>query len=162
MKEKKEKETEPSPRQAQQSKPTHGFSKKKKKQNNTESKIKLTHHTHGHVAIEKTNPQYTDTVYTEQKQNKPKAILCLSKKKKKPNTEPLYQNGKTKPKKPQYSLLSRRNSLLVVIAIARSSSSSSSLAPHRRLQIVDGRSQSQITLLSSSARCSMLVDRRSL
>ena len=37
-------------------------------------------------------------------------ILCLSKKKKKknPNTEPLYQNGKTKPK-PQYSLLGRRN-----------------------------------------------------
>ena len=30
---------------------------------------------------EKTKPQYIDTVHTEQKQNKPKPILCLSKKK---------------------------------------------------------------------------------
>ena len=53
----------PSPWQAQQSKPTHGFSKKKKK-TNIESEIKLTH---DHVAAEnteKTNPQYTETVYT--------------------------------------------------------------------------------------------------
>ena len=47
--------------------------------------------------------------------------MFIKKKKKNPNTEPLYQNGKTKPK-PQYSLLGRRNLPIVVVAVARLSS----------------------------------------
>ena len=78
--------------------------KKKKKKTNTESEIKLTHGTHGHVAVEKTNPQYTDTVYTIQSKSKTNqkqyCVYQKKKKKKKPNTEPFYQNGKTKPKNP--------------------------------------------------------------
>ena len=98
---------------------THPRILKKKKKTNIESEIKLTHRTHGHVATEnteKTNPQYTETVYTNYNlQSRRKTVFI--KKKKNPSTEPLYQNGKTKPKKPQYLLL-------VVIAIACPSSSS--------------------------------------
>ena len=80
-------------------------SQKKKKKTNIESEIKLTH---GHVAAEnteKTNPQYTEIVYTDynlqsKSKTNQKQYCVYQKKKKKPNIEPLYQNGKTKPKKP--------------------------------------------------------------
>ena len=95
------------------------------------------------------------TIYRAKAKQTKRNKLCLSKKKKNPNTKPLYQNGKAKPK-PQYSLLGRRNLpiVVVVVAVARPSSSPQ-LAPHRKSQIVDGRSQSQslpssqIDLLSS-------------
>ena len=70
------------------------------------------------------------TIYKAKAKQTKSNILCLSKKKKKknPNIEPLYQNGKTKPKT-QYSLLNRRNSPIVVVAIA---CPSSQLADRRR------------------------------
>ena len=61
------------------------------------------------------------TIYRAKAKQTKSNILCLLKKKKKPNIEPLYQNGKSKPK-PQYSLLGRRNLPIVVVAVARPSS----------------------------------------
>ena len=64
------------------------------------------------------------TIYKAKAKQTKSNILCLSKKnKKKPNTKPLYQNGKTKPK-PQYSLIGCRNSPIIVVAVAHPSSSS--------------------------------------
>ena len=61
------------------------------------------------------------TIYRAKAKQTKSNILCLSKKKKNPNTGPLYQNGKTKPK-PQYSLLDHRNSPIVVVEVACPSS----------------------------------------
>ena len=61
------------------------------------------------------------TIYRAKAKQTKSNILCLLKKKKKPNIEPLYQNGKSKPK-PQYSLLGRRNLPIVVVAVAHPSS----------------------------------------
>ena len=55
---------------------------------------------------EKTKPQYIDTVHTEQKQNKPKPILCLSKKKTQYRASvPKRQNQTKKTPNPKYSLV---------------------------------------------------------
>ena len=77
----------PSPWQAQQSKPTHGFSKKKKKNQHRIRNQTYPRSRRCREYRENQSPIYWDSLYrlqfTDQKQNKPKAILCLSKKKKK-------------------------------------------------------------------------------
>ena len=60
--------------------------------------------------------------------------MFIKKKKKKTNTEPLYQNGKTKPRKPQIpnTRSSSPYSLLVIIAVGRSLPLSSQISDRRR------------------------------
>ena len=124
-KKKKKIETEPSPRQAQQSKPTHRFSKKKKKPTQNQ-KSNLPTVTSLQRIQRKQIPNILRqsihiTIYRAKAKQTKSNILCLLKKKKKPNIEPLYQNGKSKPK-PQYSLLGRRNLPIVIVAVACPSS----------------------------------------
>ena len=120
---------------ASPTKETHPRILKKKKKTNTKSEIKLTHRTHGHVATEnteKTNPQYTETVYTNYNlQSRSKTVFIKKKKPQYRASVPKRQN-QTK-KTPILAPRRHRHSLpIVVIAVARPSSSSPELAPHRR------------------------------
>ena len=114
--------------------------KKKKKKTNIESEIKLTH---GHVAAEnteKTNPQYTEIVYTDYNlQSKSKTNqkqYCVYQKKKNP-----IQSLCTKTAKPNQKNPNTRS----FVTVTRSSSSSPQLAYRRRCRnspfIADRRSQ---------------------
>ena len=95
--------------------------KKKKKKTNTELEIKLTHRTHCHIAAEnteKTNPQYTEIVYTDynlqskSKTNQKQYTMFIIKNKK----------NKIKNKKPQYraSVPKRQNQTKTPILAPRS------------------------------------------
>ena len=158
--EKKKFETKPSPWQAQQSKPTHGFSKKKKKKKPTQNQKSNLPTVPTVTSLQRIQRKPIPnilrqsiqiTIYKAKTKQTKSNKLCLSKKK-----TPI-QSLCTKTAKPNQNPNTRSS-----VTVTCPSSLSPQLAPHRISQIVNGRLQLQITLLSSGARYSVIVDRRSL